>query len=241
VLLVEQSRDAESRGFTVEARNLATAARRANPGFVPAVLRFARFAAANGDTRAARRSLERAWAAGPHPELATAALDLVTDEGEAGALARVRAAERLAKARPEDALSHVTVAEAALDAQLWGEARSRLALALAGAEAAGEAPSARVCRLMARLEEEDRRDHATAHTWLARLGDAPPEARWLCRDCGAGFAAWSALCPDCRAFASLEWKVPEGVTLLTGTTAVLAPGTKPKGAPIPAEAGESED
>ncbi len=53
------------------------------------------------------------------------------------------------------------VAEAALDAQLWGEARRHL-----GNELAREPPSRRLYLLMARLEEGEHGDAGRVREWL---------------------------------------------------------------------------
>ena len=65
-------------------------------------------------------------------------------------LGRAAALQRLAARNPEAGESHLAIAEAALAAQLWGEARRHLTLAEGVAPPAG--PSRRLCLLMARLE-----------------------------------------------------------------------------------------
>lgn len=178
----------------------------AAPGFAPAAVRLARIELDNGRKGRAASVVERAWAAAPHPELAEI---YWRARGADAALARVKAAQRLARSNPDHAESHLAVAEAALEARLWGEARHHLALA------AGDAPSARVCRRMAELEESERNDVAAARGWLVRASMADPDPAWVCGDCGDVEAGWAAHCRHCGAFASYIWKTPPHVARLT--------------------------
>jgi HemY protein len=231
-ILLQQSADAAWRDFTVEARNLAGKARRAAPDFVPASVRFAGFERAAGRKAAARRVLERAWRLVPHPELAAAYGPLCEAKGaadevseDAVVLARVQGIERLVAKRLDHPESHLALAEAALDARLWGEARGHLDRALDHFRdpASGEAAPARLYRLFARCEEEANGDSAAAARYLAQAGEAAPDPRWICGECGQGFAAWSATCPHCQSFDSLNWGRPEPITTIAAGPA----GTHP--------------
>ena len=82
------------------------------------------------------------------------------------ALKRVKRYERLLSFNPEHPESHIALAETALDAELWGEARNHLE------RAAGDDPSARVCRMMADLEERSGENPESARSWLLRVGCA---------------------------------------------------------------------
>src|SRR5207247_8282679 len=74
------------------------------------------------DRRAGRaaKAVERAWRTAAHPELAHVYNAIFGGEP---ALARVKSFERLAAQNPIARESHVALAEVALNAQLWGEAR----------------------------------------------------------------------------------------------------------------------
>lgn len=94
------------------------------------------------------------------------------------------------------------LAEAALDAQLWGEARRHLKDALAG----GATP--RTCLLMARLEESEHDDLGPVRGWLDRAVGATPDLRYVCANCGGDSLDWRSLCPHCGIFDSLSWRTP---------------------------------
>ena len=163
--------------------------------------------------------MERAWRTAPHPELAQ--IYGAIHDGEAS-LACVKSFERLAAQNPTARESHVAVAEAALDAQLWGEARRHLEEAMEGA------PTTRLCLLMARLEEAEHRESGAARDWLDRAVTAPPDPRYLCASCGGESLEWRTLCPHCWDFDALFWRTPAAAA--RGDLAVLA---EPRTAALP--------
>jgi HemY protein len=204
-LLLAQSRAAADSdaalSFASEAQDLV-------PGFAPAAERRAELLQRGGNPRKAAKAIETAWRREPHPRLAAAYAALFADETP---LARVKHHEQLAALNPDHAESHLAIAEAALAAQLWGEARRQLAAGGAdggGKPAAGEAPTARICRLMAALEEAEHGDGAAARSWLARAAEAPPDPLWVCANCEAESHDWQPLCARCRGFDTLSWRRP---------------------------------
>jgi HemY protein len=139
--------------------------------------------------------------------------------------------------------SHIALAQAALEARLWGEARRHLA-AIGGTEE-GRAPSPRICRLMAELEEAEHNDLPAARMWLARAGTSETQdAAYMCSACGGETASWTSLCPHCRTFDSIEWRLPgraptprlAAAAEMTPPLPVLAPAPSRAGAPNSAEA-----
>jgi len=72
--------------------------------------------------------------------------------------------------------------------------------------AGGTAGSARLYRLMARLEEGERNDLAGARRWLLQATEAPGDPAWICARCNSGQAEWSARCPACGAFDTQSWR-----------------------------------
>ena len=205
VLLHERSREAEAQGETREALDHAAKAHQLDPGFTPAALRYASLLRVAGRKRPAAKAIETAWRQAPHPALAEAYGALHAEEP---ALARLKHMERLAAYHPEHVESHIARASAAFAARLWGEARRHLD----AAGAAGDAPpTPRVCRLMAELEEAQHEDQGAAKGWLARAAQTSNlDATYVCDACGAESPGWSALCPRCRAFDSLQWRAPGG-------------------------------
>jgi HemY protein len=204
VMLYEQSRIATAENRDRDAVRLVAKAHALVPGFAQAAARYAQMLTAAGQTRQARRVIEAAWAHAPHPELAAAYDAIFADERP---LQRLKRFETLAARHKDHIESHIALATAALKARLWGEARRHLGNA--GGREDNEHPSPRVARLMAELEEAEHGDLPAARLWLARATTtATQDAAYICAACGGEVASWTALCPHCRSFDSIEWRPP---------------------------------
>ncbi|MBF0393403.1 MAG: heme biosynthesis protein HemY, partial [Alphaproteobacteria bacterium] len=197
VLLLERARAA---GESSDGLKLAYQAFQADPGFPAAAAHYARALMARGKAKKATAALIDCWRVETHPDLAQAWMELLPDAGDP--LARVRHAEKLLACRPDAAAGHLLLGEVALDASLWGQARTHLTAA------AETKPSARAYRLLARLEEAEGTDPLAIRDWLAKAAEAPGEPVWSCRQCGTAAPFWSALCPACGGFDSLAWVDP---------------------------------
>lgn len=176
---------------------------RLQPQWLPALLEQAHAEWQSGRGKAAERSISRAWRSQPHPEFALIWKQL---HGEETSLDQFKAFETLARQNPDHFLSHLVLAEAALRANLWGEAKRHLELL------AARDPDRQVYRLLALVaqaeQEQPHADPLAAHRWLAKAADAAPEASWLCRSCGGASARWQASCPHCHDFVTLDWGRP---------------------------------
>jgi HemY protein len=220
VILYELSRAALASGERHRALSLAAEAQAATADLATPAAHHARLLLGERRIGRAARAVERAWRTAPHPELAQVYGSI--HEGEAP-LARFKSFERLAAQNPAARESHLGIAEAALDAQLWGEARRHL-------EAASEgAPTTRLCLLMARLEEAEHGEPGAGRAWLDRAVNALPDPRYLCANCGGESLEWRSLCPHCAAFDTLSWRTPASA-VRGGNLAVLA---EPQTAPLP--------
>ncbi len=200
--------EARDAGNVEEAIEYLREARKLAPDFSPAVAALAALWARQGRHRKAAAVVEDAWAVDPHPDLVEPYFQA---RQAATAIDRAQAAQRLAKRNPENVESLIALARTSLEARLWGEARRHLDAALA---AAGGQPPARVCRMMAELEESETGDGARAREWLMRASLAGDDPAWVCDDCGNAVETWSALCGKCGAFDALTWRVPPSVAAL---------------------------
>ena len=213
VLCYQLSLEAADRGESAESLKRLRKAHGEDPGFVPAASRLARLLAEAGKVRKACGVIEKAWSNQPHPALLEPYWTASRAEDGMG---KMVAAQRLEKINPDHVESHLAVAQAAVEAQLWGEARKHLEVA------AGDDPTARVCRLMAQLEEAEHGDHEGARQWLLRASLADPDPAWVCGHCGNASAEWSVLCGNCDSFASFSWRTPPHVVSLAGQEAPKA-------------------
>ena len=200
-VLIGCSAEAEAGGNLAEALRFAKRANSLAPGLLPGVLRTVELMVRTGKIRRATRMIHTAWTDNPHPDLARlyGEVDARSADDE---LKRVKLFERLLSFNPDHTESHIALARAALTAGLWGEARDHME------KAAGDEPSARVCRMMADLEERSGGDAAAIHGWLLRASTAPPDAAWVCSDCGAAWESWSPTCGECSALGTLSWEPP---------------------------------
>lgn len=201
-VLHEAARLHESKGDRNAAIRAAERAVKLAPDRPEIAVELALLYARDGRARAAGALVEKEWARRPHPALIDA---YRRARPVAGALQWVKQAERLAKLAPTHAYSHFALAEAALAAELWGEAKRHAEAAIL---AEGGEPRAGLCRLMARLAEASGEDAAVAKSWLARAADAPADPAWTCGSCGHPHAEWRALCGRCGAFDKLAWAPP---------------------------------
>ena len=199
-VLLGCSSEAEAGGDVDEALKFARRANTLAPAFLPAVLRTAELLVSAGKTRPATRMIQDAWGRMPHPDLARLYGDMEKANGDS--LKRVKRFERLLSFNTDHRESHIALAEAALAAELWGEARNHLE------KAAGDDPQARVCRMMADLEDRAGDNPDAVRTWLLRASDAPPDAAWICADCGAAWGDWTPVCGNCQSLGTLDWEPP---------------------------------
>jgi len=200
-LAVAVAREARAAGDVARAMERAHEAHRHDPGLIPAAVLLAELQDATGKQAAMAKTIEATWARAPHPDLARLYL-----KGEGDALARLKRMERLAARNPEHEETRIAVAEAALDAGLWGEARRWLA------PLDGPATPARACRLFAAIERGEKGNAAADRAWRARA-DAAPDAAWACRACGTAAGAWAPNCPACGRAGTLAWRTVISVPL----------------------------
>jgi len=185
-----------------KALELARSAHEADPGFSPAALDFSRRLRAAGRPGRAEKVLDSAFAALPAPELAAARLAEVADP-----TGKVRTAKALARLAPTNVEGELAQARAALDAQLWGEARTHLQAALKAGEIR------RAALMMAELEESERGSTEEGRTevrhWLKQAAEAgSSDHGWRCDSCGAPAPEWQPVCGTCGTFGTVAWGLP---------------------------------
>ena len=96
------------------------------------------------------------------------------------------------------------MADAALDASLWGTARERLGQAMEGE------PDQRFYRLMARLEQSEHENEGGARQWLLKATRAKEPPQWNCQVCGVSRLEWIVQCPSCESIDAFEWNFAGG-------------------------------
>jgi HemY protein len=186
------------------------------PDLVPAAVIAGRLLARRNDLRKAAKIIEAAWKATPHPELAKVYLNLRTGDSARDRLAR---AENLAKLSSWEPESRLVIAQAATEAKDFGRAREALA------PLTDDRPTARVCRMMARIEAaEHGAESGRSREWLARAARAPRDPAWVAD--GIISERWAPVSPVSGRLDAFVWKTPPEI---------LA-GPEDDDAPVPASA-----
>lgn len=195
VLLTAEARETEVFDPS-KALILANEALRLAPSLVPAAELAGRLLASKGEVRAASRQILRTWSLSPHPDLAVAYAFAKPGLSPKDRLKRV---EYLAKQTPGDVEGAVATAQAAVEAQEWDLAREALQPYLE------DAPSARICTLMARIEGGSG-DKGREREWLARALRAPRDRAWI----ADGYVSdrWLPVSPVTGVVDAFEWKAP---------------------------------
>ncbi len=240
VILYELSLAALASGDQARGRNLAAQAQALTTDLAAPATHHARALLQDRRTGPAAKAIERAWRTIPHPDLAQ--VYAAIHDG-APALDRFKSFERLAAQNPDARETHLTVAEAALDAQLWGEARRHLEQALSAPappfiarlpnparfpvtpdpdeDTSLAGPTPRLCLMMARLGEAEHEIGTNSREWLDRAVTAMPDPRYVCATCGGESLEWRSLCSHCGSFDALAWRTPAWTA--AGNTLPISP------------------
>ena len=159
ILLHQQAAEARKAGRPYDALWLARKAHKLLPSLAPLAIQASELAEQTSQPRLARKILETAWGAQPHPSLAKAYLALA---GEQPAGERLKLAERLYHLEPAHLESDLMLAEQAIAAKQWSTARTALE------SARKREPTASVYRLLAEVEQAE--GEAREGARLARQG-----------------------------------------------------------------------
>ncbi len=178
------------------AMDLATSAIDLDAKLVPAAAIVARSHIASGSTRRAMKVLKAAWAQHPHPDLA----DLITRVEAPGNAEAAFERVRDTAGKPSDNIENaVAIASAAITARRFDVAREALADHIA------VQPQARVCTLMAQIEDASD-DKGRVKDWLSRAIHATRDPMWVSD--GVASNHWVPVSPVTGEIVACEWKIP---------------------------------
>jgi HemY protein len=183
-----------------DALRLARSAIKQAPDLEPAVALAARLLAHGGGVRKAAKMIEAAWPLAPHPELAKLYLDLRPGESNANRLARARILAKLSPRSPE---SRMALASAAVTACDYKTARESMLPMIEG----DQRPTARMCLIMADIEEAEHGESGYAREWLERASRAPRDAAWIAGDVISD--QWLPASPATGRLDAFVWRRPD--------------------------------
>ena len=207
-------------GDKPRALDLALKAHKLDPALVPAALAAARVLISQVSTRKASKILKETWLLSPHPDIAELQAHLIPGDGPEARYDRVR---ELLKEHKGGLEGSVALARAAASAKHWDVAREALAPWLA------DRPQARICALMADIEEAEG-DKGRAREWLSRALTAPRDPIWVSD--GVASPRWTPVSPVSGEIVPCEWKAPFEMPEIAEPAATIRP-PEPQQAPAP--------
>ncbi|MGI9464694.1 MAG: heme biosynthesis protein HemY, partial [Aestuariivirgaceae bacterium] len=189
--LAAETSDAEA------AADLAGKAHKLDPSLIPAAVVAGRVLAQQGALRKAAKILETTWKLNPHPDIAEVYRHARMGDSTTDRLLRTRDLLAVFHGGEEGALALATAAVEALD---WKTARNALQ------PYCKDRPAARICLLMAEIEQGEHGDQGRSREWLARAVRAPNNPAWT----ADGFVSedWLPVSPTTGKLGVFEWKVP---------------------------------
>ncbi len=226
ILALQQSDALAAKGDLARAREAAIEANRLSPDLIPAAVAAAQALVAQGNGSYAARVIRKAWKVKSHPDLAAAFAAIEKDESAQQRLARFA---KLTKMRPNEPETRMLKAELLIAAEDFPAARRALG------DLYETAPNVRSLTIMAAIERGEGADDAVVRGWLAKALTAPRGPQWVCGKCQHVHASWQAICDNCGAFDTLEWRDAPDSSGPSATQTELLPlivGSLPK----PAEA-----
>ena len=189
------------------ALELVLEARTHAPELVPATVLAAKLLLAKGSIRKAHKLLEKCWRLAPHPELGALFAAQKDAEKPNIWLKRVQTFALKAGVGHADMTERgaveaaVMVARVAIEQSDWAEARKALENIVA------DDPTARICTLMAKIEQGELGNKGLVTEWLARAQRAPSDAVWLAD--GHIAVTWAPISAVTGELDAYEWKVPD--------------------------------
>ncbi|RNC96813.1 MAG: heme biosynthesis protein HemY [Oricola sp.] len=213
-----ESDPAKSKQAALEAHRLA-------PGFAPAAVTAAEAAFRLNEMRRGVKVLETCWRKAPHPDVALAYVNARPGDS---ALDRLKRARRLEAIKPNTTESSLIVAQMALEAGEFEQARKSVAAVLRNE------PRESAFMLMADIEDAETGDQGKVREWLSRAVRAARDPAWTAD--GIVAEKWAPFSPVTGRIDAFEWKVPVERTgaLIENDLDPMVPGT-------PADAGPSAD
>ncbi len=196
VVMTAQAQAAEGNDPEAAA-DLAGKAHKLDPSLIPAAVVAGRALLEQGALRKAAKILEATWKLNPHPDIAEVYRHARMGDSTSDRLARMRDLLAVFHGGEEGA---VALAVAAIEALDWKTARNALQ------PYCKNRPAARVCLLMAEIEQGEHGDRGRSREWLARAVRAPNNPTWT----ADGFVSheWLPVSPTTGRLGAFEWKVP---------------------------------
>lgn len=214
ILALQDAEALAATGDLSRAREAAIEANRLSPDLIPAAVAAAQALTAQGKGSYAASAIKRAWKVQPHPDLAAAFASIEPDETPRQRLVRF---DKLLRMHPDASESAMLRAELLIAAEDFPGARRALG------DLYEREPTMRVLTIMAAVERGEGADDAVVRGWLTRALTARRGPQWVCNKCQHVHTTWQAICDQCGAFDTLEWRDAPDSSGPTATQTELLP------------------
>ncbi len=154
--------------------------------------------AAREKPRKALKIYLKAWSVAPSWAVYKGYVRLFAKENSLSQSQRV---EKLCAVNKNAKLNELVLADAAIKARLWSEAKKQLNGYLAVYPL-----TANVASQMALIENEANHNVREARRWMDKIPALEATSEYVCQQCGHRTDIWSAACPVCNCFAGLKVK-----------------------------------
>lgn len=212
VLALADAKALLDEGDIDKGRDAALEANKLAPALTHAAVLTAEFYNLQSRPRLASNAIKKAWAQAPHPDLAGAFAELKPDETPAQ---RVRRFKTLFSQNSDHPETRMVQAELALSDEDFPAARRAIR------ELNEKDPTVRSMTIMAAIERGEGASDDVVRGWLSKALEAPKGNQWVCGNCGIVHGDWAAICTNCEAFDTIDWRRPETVAAPTTSTPTL--------------------
>ncbi len=203
VVLAAQANQLEQDGDAQSTITSAQNAFRLAPDLSDNAIRLVNQLVEDRQKRKARKTLDQALQAFPHPDLVALDRDLMRDEKPGQRFKRI---EKLLGGNIVGATAQREALLARVDAAVAGGLKSQAAELLKTLPAGDR--TARAWRLLEGLARAEG-DADKAREAMLHAAAAPRDPEWVCRSCARHSSTWDAVCPACHAIDSQDWRAGE--------------------------------
>jgi HemY protein len=160
----------------------------------------------NNNFNKAQKVIMASYEANPHRDLANIFINIMPHSND---IETYRMLVKLTESVSNHYESLIVLTKAALNAQLWGEAKNYLNKLLTLCE------TKEVCRLMAKLQADDNKE------WIERAIDSSADYQWICTNCRSTHTSWDVICSHCDAVDTIKWQVTSTVKVVEPSNMVF--------------------
>ena len=169
--------------------------------FVPTIVRYAEYFIKKDKKKKAASIIKKAWAANPHPDLAKM-WNQLAPSSEKSQEKRTKWYKTLFDLNTNSVESHILMANAAVDMELWGVAKSYVVTA------EKIKPSARIYRLRAIVEQNTSHNEDSIHDLMEKASKSSPDKVWVCSLTGIIYEEWTPIAAPHESFNTVIWQYP---------------------------------